>query len=148
MKEARHLASSTVIQDYLWVTGGVGKNSTRLDTTEKVHLNGTVEPGINLPFALWGHCMVQHQNKVYILGGFEGKGRRKDVLKFLPEMGFNHSVVQPMIHSRGDFACGIFNSKLHSNRPIMVAIGGSSSETGEFWDFTNQEATWQPSEYF
>ena len=48
--------------------------------------------------ALWGHCMVQHQNEVYILGGFEGNengnGRRKDVLKFLPEMGFTHSNVQ------------------------------------------------------
>ena len=30
----------------------------------------------------------------------------------------------------------------------MVAIGGSVPETGEFWDFTNPEATWQPSEYF
>ena len=98
MKESRHFAASTVIQDYLWVTGGIGENNTRLDTTEKIHLNGTVEPGINLPFAIWGHCMVQHQNEVYILGGFEGKengnGRRKDVLKFLPEMGFTHSVIQ------------------------------------------------------
>jgi hypothetical protein len=55
-----------------------------------------------------------------------------------------------MKHRRGDFACGVFNSKLHSNRPIMVAIGGlgSGPEKGEFWDFTNPEATWQPSEYF
>ena len=59
-------------------------------------MNGTVEPGINLPFAVSGHCMVQHQNEVYILGGFEenGNGRRKDVLKFLPGMGFTHYVAQ------------------------------------------------------
>ena len=98
MKESRHFAASTVIQDYLWVTGGIGGNNTRLDTTEKIHLNGTVEPGINLPFAIWGHCMVQHQNEVYILGGFEGNengnGRRKDVLKFLPEMVFTQIVIQ------------------------------------------------------
>ena len=84
------------IQDYLWVTGGIDENNTRLDTTEKIHLNGTVEPGINLPFAVSGHCMVQHQNEVYIIGGFEenGNGKRKDVLKFLPEMGFTHFVGQ------------------------------------------------------
>jgi hypothetical protein len=28
MKEARHFAPSTVIQDYLWVTGGIGENNT------------------------------------------------------------------------------------------------------------------------
>ena len=92
--------------------------------------------------------MVVHHNSVYLLGGFDGNGLRKDVLQFLPEMGFTHSVVQPMKHLRFDFACGIFNSKLHSNRPIMVAAGGRSLHgmmTGEFWDFTNPDATWQPS---
>ena len=92
--------------------------------------------------------MVVHHNSVYLLGGFDGNGLRKDVLQFLPEMGFTHSVVQPMKHLRFDFACGIFNSKLHSNRPIMVAAGirlGSVIKTGEFWDFTNPDATWQPS---
>ena len=91
--------------------------------------------------------MVEHHNSVYLLGGYDGNDRR-DVLQFLPEMGFTHSVVQPMIHTRSAFACGIFNSKLHSNRPIMVAAGirlGSVIKTGEFWDFTNPDATWQPS---
>jgi len=150
MKEARHSASSTVIQDYLWVTGGVDNYSRRLDTTEKIYLNGTVEPGIKLPFAVNSHCMVQHHNSVYLLGGYDGNRDRKDVLKFLPEMGFTHSVVQPMKHARNGFACGIFNSKFHSNRPIMVAAGGygSGSETGEFWDFTNPTATWQPTGKF
>jgi len=155
MIESRAFASSTVIQDYLWVTGGdiaayrggrVSYTYTS-DTTEKIHLNGTVEPGINLPNAVWGHCMVQHQKSVYLLGGSDGE-RRKDVLKFLPEMGFTHSVVQPMKHARVGFACGVFTSKLHSNRPIMVAAGswgGSGiSTTGEFWDFTNPDAKWQP----
>merc|ERR1712008_129272 len=146
MKEARAGASSTVIQDYLWVTGGVDNYSRRLDTTEKIYLNGTVEPGIKLPFAVNSHCMVQHHNSVYLLGGYDGNRDRKDVLKFLPEMGFTHSVVQPMKHARNRCACGIFNSKLHSNRPIMVAAGGGvyGMKTGEFWDFTNPDATWQP----
>ena len=157
MKEAREWASSTVIQDYLWVTGGLGENYKILDTTEKIHLNGTVEPGIKLPFAVGHHCMVQHHNSVYLLGGWDGNGgypigERKDVLQFLPEMGFTHSVAQPMIHTRSTFACGIFNSKLHSSRPIMVAAGshndGSGMKTGEFWDFTNPDATWQPSKCF
>jgi len=146
MKEARAGASSTVIQDYLWVTGGVDNYSRRLDTTEKIYLNGTVEPGIKLPFAVNSHCMVQHHNSVYLLGGYDVNDRR-DVLQFLPEMGFTHSVVQPMIHARSAFACGTFNSKFHSNRPIMVAAGsfdGSNMKTGEFWDFTNPDAKWQP----
>ena len=149
MKEARAWASGTVIQDYLWVTGGYNKYKIRLDTTEKIHLNGTVEPGINLPNAVICHCTVKHYNSVYLLGGFDGNLRR-DVLQFLPEMGFTNYVAKPMIHTRSTFACGIFNSKLHSNRPIIVAAGGfgSGAETGEFWDFTNPDATWQPSKYF
>ena len=154
MKEARVSASSTVIQDYLWVTGGWDENGKRLDTTEKIHLNGTAEPGINLPFAVEGHCMVQHQKSVYLLGGQIGNRRRdvrRDVLKFLPEMGFTHSVAKPMKHTRYQFACGVLYSKLHSNRPIMVASGsfsGSGMFRGEFWDFTNPDATWQTSKYF
>merc|ERR1712086_534768 len=97
--------------------------------------------------------MVQHHNSVYLLGGYDGNDSgydgndRRDVLQFLPEMGFTHSVVQPMIHARSAFACGTFNSKFHSNRPIMVAAGsfdGSNMKTGEFWDFTNPDAKWQP----
>ena len=93
--------------------------------------------------------MVQHHNSVYLLGGYDGN-YRKDVWQFLPEMGFSHFVAKPMKHTRSSFACGIFNSKFHSNRPIMVAAGGygSGSETGEFWDFTNPTATWQPTGNF
>jgi len=147
MKAARWRASSTVIQDYLWVTGGIGENRIRLATTEKIYLNGTVEPGINLPDAVSDHCMVEHHNSVYLLGGFDGRDYRRDVLQFLPEMGFTHSVAQPMIRAKSVFACGIFNSKLHSNRPIMVSAGSyysAGKKTGEFWDFTNPDATWQP----
>ena len=151
MKAARWKASSTVIQDYLWVTGGWDENGKRLDTTEKIHLNGTVEPGIKLPFAVSDHCMVQHHNSVYLLGGYDGNDRkRKDVWQFLPEMGFSHFVAKPMKHTRSSFACGIFNSKFHSNRPIMVASGSFSGRgmfRGEFWDFTNPDATWQTSKY-
>ena len=68
-------------------------------------------------------------------------------MKFVPDEGFTQSDGLPMTHKRIHFACGLFYSKLHFNRPIMVAAGGeneSGEKTGEFWDFTNPEATWQP----
>ena len=156
MKETRYLASSTVIQDYLWVTGGEsetrGGRGSRgsVQTTEKIHLNGRVEPGIDLPYRLMGHCMVQHNQSVYLLGGNTRPSIypcKKAVLKYQPENEFTHSVGQPMIHGRYGFACGVFYSQLHSNRPLMVAAGssmGSGMRAGEFWDFTNPAATWQP----
>ena len=152
MNQKRAVASSTVINDYLWVTGGFDENFNLLKTTEKIYSNGTVEPGINLPFPVRAHCMVNHGNIVYMLGGWGegGDGNTKDVLIFVPEEGVTHSVGKPMSRDRSYFTCGLFYSKVHSNRPIMVAAGNGGPfaegrKTGEFWDFTNPQATWQPS---
>ena len=68
MNQKRAVASSTVINNYLWVTGGFDENFNLLKTTEKIYSNGIVEPGINLPFPVRAHCMVNHGNIVYMLG--------------------------------------------------------------------------------
>ena len=45
-----------------------------------------------------------------------------------------------MIHPRSHHGCGVFNSKEHGGRPVIVTAGsrtGSGSSTSEFWDFSH-----------
>ena len=50
-----------------------------------------------------------------------------------------------MIHPRSHHGCGVFNSKEHGGRPVIVTAGGhgSGSSTSEFWDFSHPGSRWQ-----
>ena len=55
----------------------------------------------------------------------------------------------PMIHSREEHSCTIFNSPGHENRPVAVVAGGyddadddADDKSAEIWDFTQQNSKW------
>ena len=50
-----------------------------------------------------------------------------------------------MIHPRYFYGCGVFNSKEHGGRPVIVTAGGlgSGSSTSEFWDISHSGSKWQ-----
>ena len=50
-----------------------------------------------------------------------------------------------MFEGKGVHGCGIFHSKQHSDRPVLVVTGGGGSQYTEYWDFTATGSEWQRS---
>ena len=49
-----------------------------------------------------------------------------------------------MIYDRWEAGCALFNSGLHGNRPVVLAVGGGSA-TAEIFDYTIAN-NWEQSE--
>ena len=145
--ERKHLSSS-VINGALWVSGGMMAGNVD-GTTEYIHANGTVVAGPNLPVARYGHCSVPlHDGKVMIIGGAGDLHRlsyvEKTVLIFSP----NNNSFTPgpsFIHNRHGFACTLFSSPMHENRPVAMIAGGIGvgQYKTEILDYTTENAKWE-----
>ena len=69
LNKARSEFGVAPLSEGFWVTGGHAPSLT--DSTEIIHLNGTITFGTPLPAAQAGHCMVTlSQDKVLLIGGY------------------------------------------------------------------------------
>ena len=88
MTVSRNSHAATVIHDTLFISGGIGGNSTHYSTlasTEFIHADGSVTSGPNLPVARNSHCMVTlHDSKVIIIGASSPSSLEKNVLVYDP----------------------------------------------------------------
>ncbi|CUA75342.1 Tip elongation aberrant protein 1 [Rhizoctonia solani] len=69
----RAFFASTLVDDVMYVSGGVGKGAKALGDTYSFKLNEQVWyklPDLDLqPSAMWGHSLVAHEGRVYLIGG-------------------------------------------------------------------------------
>ena len=133
----------------LWVMGGHDGDN-RLATTEYVSLDSNPsQPGPDLPTSQSHHCAVKLSNeRVMLLGGYPDK---KSVIIFDPDQDpdtetFDQSLPS-MIHSRQNAGCAVFNSPLHGNREVVLAVGGFKQATAEVLDYTQHNPVWTESNY-
>ena len=129
MKEAREQAASILTKDLkLWVTGGEYYHSdydtTRLDTTEYIGLDGTVEQGVSFPHTLSMHCMAtvldanEDIDQTFIIGG---TGKQTWIFDHNSKL---YDLERPdMNQKRAGLGCATFYSKGHDERPILIAAG-------------------------
>ena len=135
MREARTSASSVVLDhDTLWIVGGEGMDE-YLNTTEliKIDSNQKVSQcnGIELPFAVFRHRMVQYNSSaIYLIGGYykieypNGLAHfSRETWIFDPKKNFEYQKGPPLINTdRYLFSCA--KMKLHNNMTVIVVAGG------------------------
>ena len=118
-------ASIHINESTLWIVGGYNK-SLSYNTTEFIDLENGSSIGPQLPFALYGHCMVYlNESAVFISGGsldykITNKSwisNPKDEFKFLP--------IAPMIKSRRYHSCAKF---INENGKVMIMVAGGEDE--------------------
>ena len=51
----------------------------------------------------------------------------------------------PWNFDRSSFGCATFNSPMHENREVVLAVGGYGQATAEVYDYTQPNATWTKS---
>ena len=145
------------MQNGLWVTGGSNPEAGFLETTEIIYVNGTVTPGPTLGFWAFGHCLVEHEGTIYLLGGKQNGVESNATWIYNATHNFDVKEGASMKQQRIYSACGIMqHSNAHSGRPLIVIVGSKdviqnpnvkncmhSSRTSEYWDFTVPGSTWQ-----
>ena len=144
MNSSRYVLSSAVVNGGLWMTGG--NHGDDLASTEFIFSNGSVINGPNLPSARRQHCMVTlNDGRVMILGGhgLEGPSSNDQSVQIFNPEDDTFTTGPTLLYRKIEAGCTLFMSPLHENRPIVLAVGGSSQSTAEVLDYTVANAIWE-----
>ena len=147
MTTKRSFTASVPLNGKLWVMGGYAHPNTILSSTEFLPLDGgPSQPGPELPYPRDGHCAVTlSTGQVMLLGG--AYPEKKSVIRFDPATETFNTSMPSMRFDRYSFGCTVFNSAMHDNREVVLAVGGDGESSAEVLDHTQPNAQWTASNY-
>jgi len=142
MSTKRSGSASVPVKGKLLVLGGYDGDN-RLATSEYVSPDGDAsQPGPDLPGPRSSHCAVKLSNgQVMLLGGRPDENLKSAII-FHPETGIDQSL-PPLKYERWNFGCATFNSPMHENREVVLAVGGNQQATAEVLDYTQPNPEWR-----
>ena len=84
LKTVKYYPGIVVLDDRIWITGGMLSPDVVQDSTEYLFSSGRVESGPTLPYISWGHCMVRLMDgRVMILGGGNDDGSHSNAQRVI-----------------------------------------------------------------
>ena len=146
MSTFRSFSASVTVNGMLLVMGGWFDRS--LKTTEYISPDGDAsQPGPDLPTPRDEHCAVKLSNgQVMLLGGYSDETKKSTIIFHPDKETFNQSLPS-MTHERRRAGCAVFNSPMHENREVVLAVGGYQESTAEVLDYSQPNAKWNESNY-
>ena len=143
MTTKRSYSASVPVNDMLLVMGGYNGSSV-INTTEYISPDGDAsQPGPDLPRPRSSHCAVKLSNgQVILLGGYPDQ---KSVIILHPDKETFDQSLPPMTYNRTSAGCASFNSPMHGNREVVLAVGGRYQATAEVLDYTQRNPSWTES---
>ena len=131
----RHASSIKLNQSTIWIIGGSDSNSTTLNSTEFLTINGS-SAGVDFAFTVIGHCMVQYKtDAILLIGGKQnGKSNSKKTWIIDPTNGFKLTIGPSLKKGRMFHSCGKMKDE-YGNSVVIVA-GGQSKDSVEFLNTT------------
>ena len=147
MSTKRYLSASVPVKGKLLVLGGWDDGYNIRATSEYVSPDGDAsQPGPDLPGPRSFHCAVKLANgQVMLLGGYPDK---KSAIIFHPDAEEFDLSLPPLIFERESFGCATFNSPMHDNREVVLAVGGQYEATAEVLDYSQPNPAWTESNYY
>ena len=140
MTSPRREAASVVVQDTMYIFGGVG--STYLSSAEKIDANGVVTAIADMPRERYSLSAVAlPSGKILIMGGGPTENF-KSTMEYDPTTDSYDDTLPDMTSSRSLHGCTIFNSQNHGGRPVVLCLGGSGNGNAELYDYTTADAVW------
>ena len=149
MTEKRMYSASVMLNGSLFVMGGFrGHSLGAQSSTEYVSPDGDAsQPGPELPAARYGHCAVKLSTGQVLLIGGDSEENYRSVIIFDPDTETFDTSLPSLKFDRSYLACAVFNSAMHDNREVVLAVGGTYQATAEIWDYTQPNAEWTESNY-
>lgn len=158
MSTERGYGAGLVLDNCLWISGGA-KGSNRdsyLKTTEMINFDGTTLAGKDLIEPLAGHCTVQSQNQIFIIGGSDQLGPKRSTRIFNFPLTTSMKCQSPYAHMKGPdlnlkrslHGCTAFSSANHEGRNVILVVGGiPHPKSAELLDHTQPGSTWIESKF-
>ena len=126
MLEPKAKASSIVIQDEIWITGGIGDNAVELKSSEFIKDNDKRE-GKDLPEKLFDHVIIKLNEETSMLIGGHGKKEISEKTYYYFHANDSWTLGPPLKTGRNRHAAGLIKDKKTREEHIVV-IGGSGAE--------------------
>ena len=141
MTTKRGWSASVPVKDMLLVIGGSDSK-----TTEYISpADGASRPGPDLPSPRRMHCAVKlATGNVMVLGG---ESNKKSAIIFNPDTETFDQSLPTLRYGRWRFGCATFNSPMHQNREVVLAVGGYGQATTEVLDYSQPNEAWTESNY-
>jgi hypothetical protein len=143
LEERENSASLTLNSSHLWITGGYNDGNGFLQTSEFLSIGQPSVKGPDLPYAVYGHCLVGVNSSTALLCGGGNSDGGMNECHYMDLEDHSWSQGPSMMTKRGYHSCGIFKSAAHQGRNIVIAAGGVNSaylDSVEFLDPTTN--TW------
>ena len=146
MTTKRVYSTSVPLNGKLWVMGGTDSDKNKLSSSEYVPSDGGAsQPGPELPSPRSDYCAVKlSTGQVMLLGGYT---KEKSVITFDPDTETFNTSLPSLKFARSSFGCTVFNSAMHENREVVLAVGGFNQATAEVLDHTQPNAEWTESNH-
>ena len=131
----RRASSIKLNQSSMLITGGYDSDYHDLKSTEFITVNGPTV-GVNLPFTVYGHCMIQYQEDAIILIGGEQEGKSNSDKTWIidPTNGFNITEGPSLKEGRWRHSCG--KMKDEYGNVLVVVAGGYKRDSVEVLNTT------------
>ena len=136
----KYASSIKLNESFLWITGGYHDTYPyqQLNSTEIISTGGAATESINLPFTVYGHCMIKYsQNKVLLIGGVQNKTRRSERTWIIDLVDFNFTEGPLLIKGRHNPMCGKMKDKLGNT--IIIVVGGQYENLVEVLNTTTMD---------
>jgi hypothetical protein len=124
LEERRYSASLTLNSTHLWITGGYNYGNGYLQTSEFVSIGQAAVKGPDLPYAVYGHCLVGVNSSTALLCGGSNSGGDLNECHYMDLEDHSWSQGPSMMTKRRRHSCGIFKSAAHQGRNVVIAAGG------------------------
>jgi hypothetical protein len=133
LEERYYSASLTLNSSHLWITGGYNGNG-YLQTSEFVSIGQPSVQGPDLPYAVYGHCLVGVNSSTALLCGGRNNGGYLNECHYIDLEDHSWSPGPSMMTKRRLHSCGIFKSAAHQGRNIVIIAGGYNGYNGDDLD--------------
>ena len=133
---SRLFASSVKLnKSIMWITGGYDVNNIVLSSTEFVTVNGSTA-GVNLPFTVYDHCMVQYQqDAILLIGGTQNRKQYSGKTWIIDTInGFNITEGPDLKQGRRSHSCG--KMKDEYGNVLVIVAGGYDMDSVEVLNTT------------
>jgi hypothetical protein len=127
--EQRYMAASLVLNhSHIWITGGFS-NSGPLASTELVSMAQPIVSGPDLPISVAGHCLVAINASTALLigGGDASNGVYIGESYYISLEDQSWSQGPDLISPRWMHACGVFKSRAHQGRTVVIVAAGNKN---------------------
>ena len=124
MQEPRGKASSIVIQDEIWITGG---ESNGLERKSSEFIKDNSRKGKDLPETLFDHVIIKLNEETSMLIGGHGKNEISEKTYYYFHANRSWTPGPPLKTGRNRHAAGLIKDKKTLEEHIVV-IGGSGAE--------------------